>query len=148
MDKYCSKCKTRKSVADFNKNKARGDGLQATCRVCDNALGRAHYSANKQSYKDRARLSNRVYRDRVCKFMLNHFKDHPCVDCGEDDPVVLDFDHLRDKEYNISQMVQNQRSLDAIQIEMNKCQVRCSNCHRRKTAKQFGWKKLLLKENI
>lgn len=143
MDKYCSRCKTTKSVTDFNKNKARKDGLQGTCRACDNALGREHYASNKKAYSDRSKISNEAYRSKACKFLLNYLKDHPCVDCGEGDPVVLDFDHMRDKVENISKMVSYQRPFKLIEAEIEKCQVRCANCHRRRTAKQFGWRKLL-----
>lgn len=61
--------------------------------------------------------------------------------CGETDPVVLDFDHLRDKKENISWLVCHGAKLEIITEEIAKCEVRCANCHRRKTAKQFDWYK-------
>jgi hypothetical protein len=35
--------------------------------------------------------------------LLQYFRTHPCVDCGERDPVVLEFDHLGEKSFNIGQ---------------------------------------------
>lgn len=56
-----------------------------------------------------------------------------CTDCGIQNPVLLDFDHLRDKKYNISRMVHDGFSWAAIKKEIEKCQVVCSNCHRIRT---------------
>jgi hypothetical protein len=62
------------------------------------------------------------------------------VDCGETDPVVLEFDHVRgEKKGEIAMMVRVD-GWDKIVEEMAKCELRCANCHRRKTAKQLGWK--------
>jgi hypothetical protein len=33
-------------------------------------------------------------------------------------------------------------SWTSILAEINKCEIRCANCHRRRTALQFGWPKL------
>jgi hypothetical protein len=60
------------------------------------------------------------------------------VDCGETDPVVLEFDHVRDKLKDIGYMVTVGFSWSAIQLEIEKCEVRCANCHRRKTARVQG----------
>jgi hypothetical protein len=63
-----------------------------------------------------------------------------CVDCGESDPCVLDFDLTRgEKEGNISSMVGNGMNWQRIANEIAKCEIRCANCHRRKTARQCGW---------
>lgn len=56
-----------------------------------------------------------------------------CVDCGEQNHIVLDFDHLRDKKYNISRMIHDGFSWKAIMREINKCEVVCANCHRIRT---------------
>jgi hypothetical protein len=56
-----------------------------------------------------------------------------CTDCGENNPIVLDFDHLKDKKYNISQMIHNGFSWKAISKEIKKCEVVCANCHRIRT---------------
>lgn len=72
--------------------------------------------------------------------MYDYLKQHPCVDCGFSNPVCMDFDHVRGKKkMGVSQMVSNGHSLEAIQAEIDKCEVRCSNCHRIKTANDFGW---------
>lgn len=57
-----------------------------------------------------------------------------CHDCGESDPVVLDFDHLRDKRLRVSTMRASGWTLLTIVREMGKCEVRCANCHRRRHA--------------
>ena len=56
-----------------------------------------------------------------------------CTDCGENNPIVLDFDHIRDKKYNISRMIHDGFSWKAIVKEMEKCEVVCANCHRIRT---------------
>lgn len=50
-----------------------------------------------------------------------------CVDCGNEDARVLQFDHLRDKTCNISKLLQ-QSWLHVLE-ELLKCDLVCSNCH-------------------
>jgi 5-methylcytosine-specific restriction endonuclease McrA len=73
--------------------------------------------------------------------IFNYLRGHPCVDCGEPDVIVLDFDHQRDKKHAISRLVCSNKSWGEILVEIEKCEIRCANCHRSKTARQFGWKK-------
>ena len=65
-----------------------------------------------------------------------------CVLCGELDLAVLDFDHLdpSTKINSICKMYSS--SWKRIEAEIAKCQVLCANCHRRKTAKDQGWRKM------
>ena len=60
---------------------------------------------------------------------------------GEKNPAVLDFDHLRDKKYNLTDLIRKGYSLVTIEVEIEKCLVRCANCHRIKTSKEQNWYK-------
>jgi hypothetical protein len=82
-------------------------------------------------------------RDAVREYVAAYLAKYPCVDCGETDPVVLEFDHRADavKRFNIGSALQRRFSLKTVIAEIEKCDVRCANCHRRKTRKE--WKKLM-----
>jgi len=69
--------------------------------------------------------------------LVAYLNTHPCVDCGETDPIVLDFDHVRGtKVMEVSRMVANGYPWSKIEIEIAKCEVRCANDHRRVTSKR------------
>jgi hypothetical protein len=69
--------------------------------------------------------------------LIEYFAEHPCADCGETDPVVLEFDHLSDKSFNIGAKLTNY-TWKAILAEIEKCEVVCGNCHKRRTARRQG----------
>jgi hypothetical protein len=91
--------------------------------------------------KEVAARKHKEHRDNLRKQILAYLLEHPCVDCGESDPVVLDFDH-RDpstKFRSVSRMISGTPSWKRVREEIDKCDVRCANCHRRRTYKQFGF---------
>src|SRR5947209_17651539 len=90
---------------------------------------------------------NRLRNEKARK-MYEYLIDHPCVDCGEADPIVLEFDHKTGstKLESVTQMVINNASWQNIAAEIRKCEVRCANCHRRRTAARFGYKRFIFKE--
>ena len=80
---------------------------------------------------------NRIYEEQKKK-IFDYFLTHPCVDCGERNPLRLTFDHVRgEKSLAVSRMI-CQYKWETIQAEIAKCDVRCANCHAVKTAVQFG----------
>jgi len=84
----------------------------------------------------RAKKARKRKRDKAVKkqYIAAYLSTHCCVDCGESDPIVLEFDHVTGhKRSNISKMVSQGTSLLALKHEIEKCVVRCANCHRRKT---------------
>lgn len=101
---------------------------------------RWHYQQNKATYKARARANNIRTRAKVRGFILEYLRGHPCIDCQEPDPIVLEFDHRLNvvKEFNIGDAVRLTISLRRVKAEVVKCDVRCANCHRRKTYRDRG----------
>lgn len=87
-------------------------------------------------------LNQRRYRKRNEKLVDAYVASHPCVDCGESDIRVLEFDHVRStKRGDVSLMVGRGSPWGRIETEIAKCDVRCANCHRRKTVEQLRWRK-------
>jgi hypothetical protein len=68
-------------------------------------------------------------------------QETPCVDCGESYPYwIMDFDHLKDKSFNISALVRKHGcSVEKLNEEIAKCELVCANCHR--TRSHFRSKK-------
>ena len=137
--KVCIKCHVTKPITDFGFiNRALGR-RQSWCRPCDAAYKREWYAKNREEHIAKVRLSNlRTTRENQARVWA-YLTEHPCVDCGETDPLVLEFDHLRDKRQTVSFMVQRRWCWSTIETEIQKCEVRCANCHRRKTARERGW---------
>lgn len=105
------------------------------------AYGRAHYRANKSVYKERAMAHKKKAAIKIRSLIWDYLKQNPCIDCGESDPTVLEFDHRDDenKLFNISDCVSSGYAAGKVLAEIEKCDARCANCHRRRTAKSFGW---------
>lgn len=96
---------------------------------------RKHYEANKEKMKARIKVRKIQHKAKLRSLVCRYLLDNPCVDCGESDPVVLEFDHLDPalKSFNIGQGISAGLSEAKIVSEIRKCEVRCANCHRRKT---------------
>lgn len=80
--------------------------------------------------------------------LIEYLNQHPCIDCGETDIVVLEFDHREPstKRAKIANIL-GSWNWETVMIEIDKCDVRCANDHRRRTSEQFGWFKGLAEES-
>ena len=140
----CCSCGQTKPAEDFAM-KDRRRGLRATkCRARQRAYSREHYRRNRQTYLTRAATRRKKDRENNRQRVFDYLAEHHCVDCGEIDPIVLDFDH-RDgatKRGSISRLI-SQVSWAVLEREIAQCDVRCANCHRRRTAVQFSWSKMI-----
>ena len=141
MKKICSGCgQERDTERDFAwKNRAKGT-RQRWCKFCQAEANRTHYQNNRQIYLDRAITRNERVNTENRHKLHAYLSSHPCVDCGETDIRVLEFDHVRgDKTLDIAKLLNRAISWKAIEDEIAKCEVRCVNCHRIKTGERGKW---------
>ena len=125
---------------DFYRQIQNKDGLHRWCKTCVDVYQAEYYQTNKKKLQKQNRKVRLFIKRERQLFVLKYLKTHHCVDCGESNPIVLDFDHVRGKKYNsISFLIEGGYSEENILKEIEKCEVRCANCHRKKTAIQFGW---------
>ena len=134
--KKCPRCEV---VSDnFGKNASKSDGLQVNCKVCVKEINADYYKRSPEQNVNR--LAYREKTKKECRtYILEYLWNHPCVDCGQSDVAVLEFDHIRDKKYNIATFTGGGRSVETLKEEIEKCEVRCANCHRKVTAQRGGW---------
>lgn len=139
--KKCIKCERLLPLEDFQViQRKTGPKPIAKCRTCRREYDR-EYWLNTQARmgsrkRDRQRVIHRRNKDHVWAWLLAH----PCVICGEADPVVLEFDHIdpSTKSCDVSTLLHT-GALSTIDKEIAKCRVLCANCHRRHTALVGGW---------
>jgi hypothetical protein len=73
-------------------------------------------------------------RGKITRYIQEYKSSKSCADCKENYPYwILEFDHLGNKEFNISQHRIHTISLDRVKEEIQKCEVVCSNCHKNRT---------------
>lgn len=133
--KICGRCGETKPLADFAwKSKAKGT-YQWACKSCHKIMRTEHYNSNKSKIYEQIKTRQRDLKNKIWQYKI----EHPCADCGESDPVVLEFDHLGDKEFNIGHGGKDGYSWDRILKEIAKCEVVCRNCHVRRTWARAGW---------
>lgn len=132
-NKTCNKCKTQKPVTEFGKLTKSKDGLNPTCILCMRDYHNDLYHSSSKRQKD-IRKNNTKHISKSKEFKKNYLQSHPCLDCGEENIVVLDFDHVcGEKIFDISSGVLKGFSIKRIAEEITKCEVVCANCHRIRT---------------
>lgn len=135
--KKCKKCGKEKPIEQFSRNRRRRDGRQDYCKACIKIRDAKNYASGKEKYakwsKDR--------RMRVRKKVFEYLLSHPCVECGETDIIVLEFDHRTQatKRFDVMSATHG-HSWKTVLAEIQKCDVVCANCHKRRTAKMLNWK--------
>ena len=136
--KTCTKCKEKKSIAAFSKNKARADNLQNICKPCSRARSKQYYRDNKAKHKAKAAIRRDAERVKAQLFVAAYLDTNNCVDCGETNMLMLEFDHVdrSTKKYGISCLIQSGYPIATIEAEISKCEVRCANCHNAKTHRE------------
>jgi DNA-directed RNA polymerase subunit M/transcription elongation factor TFIIS len=120
----------------LNRIKAEIEKCELVCANCHRRRTAARVRSWRVEPTWRAARSNRPLRARNLLFLLEYLRTRSCVDCGAADPVVLDFDHVGEKRWGVVQLAGRECSLTALGQEIAQCEVRCANCHRRRTIVQ------------
>jgi hypothetical protein len=74
--KFCPKCKTKKSKLDFNKNRARYDGLDSYCKSCNSIRQKQRYAKNSRKDYFSVKRSTNGWRTYMRDYKRNReYKD-------------------------------------------------------------------------
>lgn len=136
--RLCTKCGVEKDISEFCWS-IKGVKRHSRCKTCHNAEHMDYYERNKEKMLEYKFDRQVRKRDEARAYIIEYLRTHPCVDCGETDPLVLTFDHVRGtKRMNVAELVNRGYLIEAIQEEIAKCEVRCANCHLRIEKKRRG----------
>ncbi|GEM_PF-1243068 len=147
LNVVCSSCNRNLSFENYSFRDKKRSILNKVCKTCHSKYRKKHYLDNKEKYIEKAKSWNQKQKAVLRGYIFQVLENSQCVDCGEKDVIVLEFDHLSNKKLSITQMYRNSSSLQSIKKEVEKCVVRCVNCHRRKTANQFNFWRLKMNES-
>jgi hypothetical protein len=129
--KHCPKCARDLPLTRFNRN---GDGRQHWCRDCF----RAYFRDRADKHREQSRAARERRREPAREFIRDHLAQHCCADCGEDEVLVLEFDHHDGrKTAGVAKLLAEAARLERIRAEVERCEVVCVNCHRRRTARRM-----------
>jgi hypothetical protein len=129
--KTCNKCKILRNENEFYKNSSRIEGIHSICKYCMLEYAKTYYKEHpklKDVENARAKARFITMQSRVNK--IKH--DKGCMFCDEKEPCCLDFHH-KDKKNKIAciSTLVSKKSWKNIEIEIQKCVIVCSNCHRK-----------------
>lgn len=140
-EKICNNCELVKSLTEFyiRKSGERTGQYYEKCKLCMKTRGRDYYQKNRERQLPLALARrHRAYVER--RKFINEIKNKPCADCGLEYPYfVMDFDHRKgvDKITDVALMVRRGWSKEKIELEIEKCDIVCANCHRIRTFKNL-----------
>ncbi len=132
MMKVCVKCNLEKSTEEYPRSKDYKDGIRSFCRACHNEYKKQYYKSCSIEQKEAAKARNRKYQIELREWISNEVKKDGCCLCGESNPICLDFHHVIQEEKSdwIHRLI-SLNSRKKLEIELRKCAVVCSNCHRK-----------------
>ncbi len=106
----CCRCRLRKPAAAFNR---RGNDRQGYCRNCF----RAYFATRGDLHRKQVEVS-RIRRRSGARRLIEQRRTGGCADCGLDDPIVMEFDHVggADKTGGVAQMGWDGVALERLEV--------------------------------
>ncbi|HEX8647912.1 MAG TPA: hypothetical protein VF715_13510 [Thermoleophilaceae bacterium] len=84
-------------------------------------------------------LHRKPFIDRNLRWIYGQLAEARCVDCGLQDALVLEHDHVGEKRNTVMTLVHDGCSRAVIEREIAQCEIRCVNCDRRRTCEARAW---------
>jgi hypothetical protein len=114
--KTCVTCNTEKPIESFYNRSGRKNKTHSMCKMCFNSY-----------------CTDRWIKKKIDAIV---YKGSKCIDCNLQYPnepyVIFDFHHLdpqqKDFDWSKLRLMSNQKII----IELDKCDLLCSNCHRKR----------------
>lgn len=94
------------------------------------ACQRRHYARNREVISKK----NSDRKKEIRKWWKDYKSTLSCIKCGENHPACISFHHRdqSEKEVNLSEAACNRGwGKERIMKEVEKCDILCSNCHRK-----------------
>lgn len=130
MDKICKKCGHKKDEEEFFFRNKKENIRHGYCKECKRKLDLESYHGNKHNRRDKIRANSIEQIAKAKAFVRSVKQNGDCKKCGDKRWYVLDFHHLKNKEWNMSDLCARGSSIERIKKEIKKCILLCSNCHR------------------
>jgi hypothetical protein len=112
-DIVCANCHRRRTARQFSWHKVAPRPL---------ALPDLPMRGTAEYERIKSRRSGLARRHRNRRLVWDYLSGHPCAQCGEADPAVLDFDHLGNKLHDIGWLVPATCAARIV-AEIEKCRV-------------------------
>ena len=136
--KMCGKCRGNSKKYDFRRfynAEIVYKGGQKLCERCMKYKDLNEYKRKDLKHCDECRAKHKCHWDRNEKncnnrrvnFYISLKKGKSCVDCGESDYRVLEFDHQ--PGFKKIGMVVQMTNIEDMAKEAAKCEMRCGRCH-------------------
>jgi hypothetical protein len=130
-----------KDIEEFPLRNRFGPRRQSYPKNCKAMMGADWYERNKEHHVENVMANTKTAKRLAREFVYQYLRTHPCTKCGENDPAVLEFHHIGEKDKEVGRIIAQGYGVQAIAAEISQCVVLCANCHRWLTAEEKGWYK-------
>lgn len=143
---YTRKCPTCEKILNYKSEQCmtQANKKNAKCYSCAFSY-RTKMSSDEKKVKQKQAVNK--FTLKLKYYIWDYLSKHPCVDCGESNILFLEFDHIGNKSEWISFLLRKHASIQQIDDEIKKCEVRCIGCHRKRHISKQLTKYMEFKQN-
>ena len=139
-----------RALDEFSRSKGKKDGRNTTCKPCQREYhNKVWYPKHRLKHIKYVAKRKKENKQKHFLKILKEYFSKGCIDCGEKDSRILEFDHVRGEKKRtksratdgVMGLVRQGYSWKTIKKEIDKCEIRCRNCHKIKTYEEFNYYK-------